>query len=81
MDFAQQREITFPLLSDANSSVIRAFELVNEAAPQRIAGVPHPGTIVVDRSGRIRAKLFYEGYRERHGPTDILEAVQNLPQP
>jgi len=69
---AAKHEITFPLLSDEGSATIRAFGI--EAQD----GLPHPGTILIDRNGQIRAKLFHDGYRQRHASDEIIEAAGPL---
>lgn len=72
--FAARRDITFPLLSDPDSKLIEAFGIRNrEAAGGRIDGVPYPGTFLVDQDGVVRAKLFHDGYKERHTSTEIIE--------
>lgn len=77
--FAKKRGITFPLLSDPGSSTIDAYGIRNlEARGQRIDGVPYPGTFVVDRSGVIRARLFHEGYEQRHTSEQIIEAAGRI---
>ena len=76
--FSDQRKITFSLLSDPNSDTIKAFQLMNAEAKGMIEGVPYPGTVILDKHGTIRAKLFFDGYRERHSPTDILKAVSEI---
>jgi peroxiredoxin len=74
--FAKKREITYPLLSDVGSRVIDAYGVRNlEAKGSRIDGVPHPATFIVDKNGVIRAKLFREGYRERHSADELIEAL------
>jgi hypothetical protein len=40
--------------------------------------VPNPGTFVVDREGVIRAKLFLEGYRDRHTTEALVEAANTV---
>ena len=76
--FAQRRDITFPLLSDEGSRTIDAWGLRNEDVSKRIAGVPHPGTFLLDGDGIVRAKLFQEGYKKRHSASDILKAAEAL---
>ena len=63
--FADARGITFPLLSDQGSAVIRRYGLLNEQAEGRSAGIPHPGTFVVDRRGRVVSRSFEAAYQER----------------
>jgi peroxiredoxin len=76
--FSDQQKITFPLLSDPDSDTIKAFQLMNAEAKGKIEGVPYPGTVILDKHGTIQAKLFFDGYRERHTPTDILKAVSEI---
>lgn len=73
-DFATRREIPFPLLSDPDSQVIRAFGLLNEEyGPDHGAhGVPHPGSLVIDAEGRVVEKYFEEGYRPRRTAASVL---------
>ena len=41
-------------------------------------GVPHPGTFLLDKTGTVRAKLFYEGYKRRHATDEIIQAAMAL---
>src|SRR5262249_14697900 len=56
------------------SKVIRAFGILNEAAPAGtpFAGIPNPGIYIVDPGGRVTAKYFEEAYTERYTASDIL---------
>ena len=73
-DFALRRHITFPLLSDPDSTVIRRFGLLNPEYPpgDRAHGVPYPGTFVVDAEGVIREKHFAQAYTERRTLGSVL---------
>lgn len=74
-DFATRRKITFPLLSDPDSRVIRAFGILNEAdyPPGQMAhGVPYPGIFVTDAKGSIRSKFFEKTYVERRTAASLL---------
>jgi len=73
--FADRRKITFPLLSDPGSKTIRAYDLLNKEAKGKAEGVPYPGTFLIDKDGVIRAKLFLDGYRERHTTDALLKAA------
>jgi hypothetical protein len=72
--FAERVGITYPLLSDPNSAVIRAFGILNTAVPPNIPefGIPHPGMFIVDAQGRVVAKYFEQNYRERFTPDTII---------
>jgi hypothetical protein len=73
-NFADRRKITFPLLSDPESQIIRAFGILNETVKPGAAqyGIPHPGTYIVDREGKVVSKYFEEDIRERVSASDIL---------
>jgi len=74
--FCDQMKITFPLLSDPESETIDAYHIRNQAARGRAVGVPNPGTFILDRDGVIRAKLFLEGFRDRHATQALIEAAK-----
>ncbi len=76
--FAEKAKIEFPLLSDPESKTIEAFHILNAEAKGKGEGIPHPGTFVIDRKGIIRAKLFLEGYRERHSTEALIEAAKTV---
>ena len=76
--FSDRMKIAFPLLSDPDSKTINAYHIRNEAAKGRAEGVPNPGTFILDREGIIRAKLFLEGYRERHTTEALIEAAKSI---
>ncbi len=72
--FAGQKHITFPLLSDAGSKVIRAFGILNDQVPTGTqgAGTAYPGTYIIDLKGRVKTKYFAEDSTERIMASDIL---------
>ncbi len=74
--FAEKHGVTYPLLSDEGSHVIRRLGLYNEHLEQQAAhyggqardhqrGIPYPGTFVLDHNGLVSAKRFEQGYRPR----------------
>ena len=73
-NFADRKHITFPLLSDPESKIIRAFGILNETVkpgtPQ--FGIPYPGTFMVDAKGAVVSKYFEDDFRERVSASDIL---------
>jgi hypothetical protein len=73
-DFARRRGITYPLLSDPDSSIIRSFGILNESVPKNspVFGIPHPGTYIVNRDGVVTAKYFEQDFRERDTASEIL---------
>ncbi len=78
--FGEKSEIEFLLLSDPGSKTIDAYGIRNKdvEAGSRLDGIPHPGTFVIGKDGVIRAKLSRSGYRERHTPEELIEAVNRF---
>jgi peroxiredoxin Q/BCP len=76
--FRDRQKIAFPLLSDPESRTIDDYHIRNEAAQGKAVGVPNPGTFILDPQGVIRAKLFLEGYRERHTTGALIEAAKSI---
>ncbi len=74
--FSDQAKISFPLLSDPESKTIEAYHIRNEAAKGKAEGVPDPGTFILDRDGVIRAKLFLDGYVNRHTTGALIKAAK-----
>jgi hypothetical protein len=70
--FAAKHGITFPLLSDAGSKTITAWGIRNEQATGRTAGIPHPGTFMIDRKGLVVSRSFEQPYQERRSATSLL---------
>jgi peroxiredoxin Q/BCP len=72
---SERAKITFPLLSDTESKTIDAYHIRNDTAKGKAEGVPNPGTFILDGQGVIRAKLFLEGYRDRHTTDALIKAA------
>ncbi len=73
--FAKKHNITFPILSDTKSAVIRQFNIFNHLVPQghRWYGVPFPGTYMVDANGIVIDKSFYADYGVRDSVARMLQ--------
>jgi hypothetical protein len=73
-NFADRQHITYPLLSDPDSKIIRAFGILNETTkPGTPAyGIPYPGVYIVDLQGKVLSKYFEDDYTERISTGDIL---------
>jgi hypothetical protein len=80
-NFSASRGITFPLIADRDSAIIRSFGLLNEAEKpgSRGYGIPHPGTFIVDRNGRVVSRFFEDAYQERYTAATVLAAVGGAP--
>ena len=79
-NFAERRGIHFPMLSDADSKIIRSAGLLNETIPHEspFFGIPNPGTFILDAKGVVKAKYFEDDYRERFTAADILTKQFNV---
>jgi hypothetical protein len=73
-NFADRRGITFPLLSDPESKIIRSFDILNESTPKNtpFAGIPYPGTYLLDRKGVVVSKYFVDDFKERDTAGEVL---------
>jgi DsbC/DsbD-like thiol-disulfide interchange protein len=61
------------LVSDEASAIIKRYGLLNTTIEpgNRAYGVPHPGTLILDRNGIVTAKFFEEAYQERNSVASI----------
>ncbi len=82
--FAEKHGITYPLLSDEGSVVIRRLGLLNSHLAEQHAaygvgarpeheGVPYPGSFLLDEQGIVIEKRFEQSYRERETGAALLE--------
>ncbi|PCI63711.1 MAG: AhpC/TSA family protein [Kordiimonadales bacterium] len=78
--FSKKQGISFPLLSDEGSKIIKSFDILNnELKPGHGAyGIPYPIIIITDESGKVTAKLFEEGYKKRPETEVILTTLDGL---
>jgi peroxiredoxin len=72
--FSARAGITFPLLSDADSAVIRQYGILNETVEKGTPfyGIPNPGTYIVDPHGVVTSKFFEDDYRVRDTAASIM---------
>jgi AhpC/TSA family/Disulphide bond corrector protein DsbC len=69
--FAQRNHITFSLLSDEDSTIIRRYGILNtliepgEGKEMRWYGIPYPGTYITDATGVIVQKDFHQHHARR----------------
>jgi hypothetical protein len=77
--FADSRGITFPMISDRDSAIIRAYGIFNdgEKPGTRSYGIPHPGTFIVDRQGRVVSRFFEDAYQERFTVAAMLPGIDS----
>jgi hypothetical protein len=72
--FAAARGITFPLIADANSAIIKRYGIFNTTVEpgSRSYGIPFPGTFMLDAKGVVRTRYFEDAYQERNTAASIL---------
>ena len=65
------------MISDTGSAVIRKYGLLNETVDpkSRSYGIPHPGTLIVDRKGVVQSRFFEDAYQERYTAATILRTL------
>jgi hypothetical protein len=71
-EFAQRQQITFPLLADPTSNIIRNFHVLNMDAKGMTAGMAHPGFFYLDVTGHIKEKFFEAAYTDRDTPNNVI---------
>ena len=79
-DFATRRHITFPLLSDAGSVLIKRYGILNTTVPesnQQSYGIPFPGTFMVNPQGVVTSRFFEQAYQERSSVGSVLARLGN----
>ena len=84
-DFVDKYDLSYDLLSDVDSEVIKKFGILNtlitpedpEKHPQTgkvLYGVPFPGVYVTDESGVVTEKFFYRHYASRASAGSIVDS-------
>jgi peroxiredoxin len=79
--FAEEHGISYPLLSDLDSAVIRRFGVLNTliAPDEAYYGIPFPGVFVANAGAVVTAKFFRRYYRERDTAETVLHDGLRLP--
>lgn len=88
--FAAEHGITYPLLSDVGSKVIRDLGLLNHhleaqhaafgiATTDRHRNTPYPGLFVLNEQGVVVEKRFHQSYRDRETAANILISDFGVP--
>ena len=77
--FSDRNNITYPLLSDAGSRVIRRYGIVLKGIPldNRWYGVPHPGIYIIDKNLVVLEKHFEKSPDERATVENVLVTYLN----
>lgn len=76
--FADEFDVTVPLLSDPDSEIIREIGILNTTlteADTPFFGIPYPGSYVLDADGNIAAKFFEQNSLVRAHPELLLRVA------
>jgi peroxiredoxin len=79
-DFSKRRGITFPLLSDPGSAIIKQYGILNTTVPetnQQSYGIPFPGTFMLNTQGVVTSRFFEQAYQERSTVGSIMARLGN----
>jgi hypothetical protein len=87
--FSERHQITFPLLSDGGSVVIRSLGMLDEdleahhafyglGVQEHQRGVAYPGVFLLDTEGKVVQKRFLATYRERESGGTLLETALDI---
>lgn len=79
--FADEFGITYPLLSDTGSTVIRNYGILNTLIrpDEAVYGIPYPGSYLTDGAGVVTEKSFYRQYRVRPATRSLLKDGFGVP--
>ena len=75
--FVKQRDLKFPVVTDPDSTIIKAFGILNEQhEPGTFAyGIAHPFVYVVAPDGTITHRFAEQNYRNRPPVPEVLDAL------
>jgi peroxiredoxin len=77
-EFARHHGITYPLLSDAGSKLIRRLGIQNHFVTKDQVpyyGIPFPGTYLLDEDGRIAEKFFNRNLAAREAAESVIDTA------
>lgn len=76
--FAEQKKISYPLLSDQKVNTMLAYDIVNKeyASDSDHYGIPYPGVVVIDNKGNVIRKHFFKGYKKRVKFADLYQQLK-----
>jgi peroxiredoxin len=74
-EFSLRKSITYPMLSDTGSKIIRSFGILNPEGKGFAAGIPYPGIYLIAPDGRVERRFFESQYSDRFTPNEIYAEV------
>jgi len=77
--FSEKHNISYPLLSDVKSDVIKKYGILNTQidSGSKNFGIPNPGIYIIDHALIVRNKLFEKSYRNRPSAESVLAVYFN----
>ena len=79
-DFASNRGLTYPMLSDPGSTTIKRYGLLNTTVDPTNPefGYPFPGTFILNPKGVVTSRFFEPAYTERNTVASVLVRLGNM---
>jgi peroxiredoxin len=77
-DFAANHGITFPLLADRGSKIIRRLGILNHNVTRDQVpyyGIPFPGTYLLDEEGKVLEKFFNRNLADRNSAESMIDSA------
>ena len=79
-NFHKKYDLSFTMISDKSSDIIKAFGVLNEdqGSESSFYGIPHPGIFIIDSEKVVLGKFFMSDYTQRVSTQEVLKAVQDI---
>lgn len=79
-DFSQKHALTYPLLSDQSAATVIAYDILNKdyQMGDENYGIPYPGVVIIEPSGKVVHKYFFQGYRKRVKFFDLYQQLSAI---
>lgn len=74
-EFSDHHGISYPLLADPQSAIIKRFGVLNPDATDFMKGMAFPGYIYIAPDGRIQQTFFERNYRERYTANNVIATL------
>jgi peroxiredoxin len=74
----QKVGLTFPLLSDPKTEVIRRYDLLHAGAGEDGADISRPAEFLLDPSGTVRWANLTKSFAVRARPEEVLKAFDSM---
>jgi hypothetical protein len=74
-DFGQRLSISYPLLADPDSAIIKRYSALNEKATGLSKGMAVPGFVYIDKSGLVKESVFDAEYTNRYTGNSIIAKI------